>query len=199
MAEQPRKRLKREDRRDIILRHAIDVFGTLGYHNATTSELAKAAGVSEALLYQHFPSKQALLVACIEALGDEIYEGLQEILVGVDDPVATFRRLNEQLTAFVSSNRETSRFGLVILAELEDGEIHAATRRIVERTVELLARALRRGQQRHALREDVDPEVVSWFLIGLYQLFALLQRLDLLDRVHPDALQDLIRPFLAEQ
>lgn len=82
-----RRRMRREDRRDELLRHAIEVFGRLGFRNATTSELARTAGVSEALLYQHFPSKQSLLVACIERIGDEFYEALQSLLAaGGDDP-----------------------------------------------------------------------------------------------------------------
>ncbi len=60
------RRLTAEKRRAAILDAAEGVFGSSGYHQATTREIATAAGVSEALLYQHFDSKRGLFEAVIE-------------------------------------------------------------------------------------------------------------------------------------
>ncbi len=49
-----------ESRREAILRAVVPIFSQHGFRGATTRMLAKAAGVSEALLYRHFPSKEAL-------------------------------------------------------------------------------------------------------------------------------------------
>ena len=43
------------------------VFAEKGFDGTTTRELAKAAGVSEALLYKHFPSKESLYAAMRDA------------------------------------------------------------------------------------------------------------------------------------
>ena len=48
------------DRRRAILTAATPVFARLGRAGATTKDIAKAARVSEALLYSHFSSKEAL-------------------------------------------------------------------------------------------------------------------------------------------
>ena len=55
-----KQRLSFEDRRSQILGAAVPMFASQGFKGLTTKELAKRAGVSEALLYQHFPSKEAL-------------------------------------------------------------------------------------------------------------------------------------------
>jgi AcrR family transcriptional regulator len=55
-----RTRLSAEERRAAILAAARRVFGSAGYHEATTRDIAAAAGISEALLYQHFPGKRQL-------------------------------------------------------------------------------------------------------------------------------------------
>ena len=60
------RRLPAEQRREVILDAAEKVFGGMGYHEATTREIASAAGVSEALLYQHFPGKRQLFEAVIK-------------------------------------------------------------------------------------------------------------------------------------
>jgi AcrR family transcriptional regulator len=59
------KRISATQRREAILDAAKPVFGASGYHAATTREIASAAGVSEALLYQHFPGKRQLFEAVI--------------------------------------------------------------------------------------------------------------------------------------
>jgi AcrR family transcriptional regulator len=51
------------ERHEVILKAVRKVFVEKGFHAATTRELARAAGVSEALLYKHFPSKKALYSA----------------------------------------------------------------------------------------------------------------------------------------
>jgi len=51
-----------EDRRTAILSAARRVFVEKGFYRTTTRELADAAGVSEALLFKHFPQQRSLLL-----------------------------------------------------------------------------------------------------------------------------------------
>ena len=60
-------RLASEDRRRAIVEAVRELFAQNGFHGTTTRELAKTAGVSEALIYKHFPSKQSLYTAMLEA------------------------------------------------------------------------------------------------------------------------------------
>ena len=63
-----------EQRRVAIVKAVLPVFARQGFANTTTRELAEAAGVSEALLYKHFPSK------------DSIYEEIQKLGCKDRDP-----------------------------------------------------------------------------------------------------------------
>src|SRR5882724_840780 len=60
-------RLSGGERRQAIADAVRGVFADKGFHGTTTRDLAKAAGVSEALLYKHFPSKELLYDAMLEA------------------------------------------------------------------------------------------------------------------------------------
>lgn len=53
-------RLDSDERRKAIVNAAVPLFARKGFAGATTRELAEAAGISEALLFKHFPSKQLL-------------------------------------------------------------------------------------------------------------------------------------------
>ncbi len=65
-----------------VLRIACDVFRGHG-HTVSTREIAQAAGISEAILYQRFGSKDALFFAAMHARGPDV-----EQLLGAEDPDA---------------------------------------------------------------------------------------------------------------
>src|SRR5438552_16820240 len=56
-------KLSCDERRAAIVKAVRRVFAEKGFHGTTTRELADAAGVSEALLFKHFPNKEALYSA----------------------------------------------------------------------------------------------------------------------------------------
>ncbi|MFN4157583.1 MAG: TetR/AcrR family transcriptional regulator [Gemmobacter sp.] len=67
------------ERREEILRLATEAFVTDGYAGTSMADLARAVGVQKASLYHHFPSKQALFVACVT----EGYEGTVQRLEAI--------------------------------------------------------------------------------------------------------------------
>jgi AcrR family transcriptional regulator len=83
-------RLDVDERRRRLLEKGAELFARHSYDELSMAGLARAAGVSKALLYHYFPSKQAYFSAVLE-------EGAAELtsVVDVDSPPA------EQLDAFL--------------------------------------------------------------------------------------------------
>ena len=91
-----RRRLPAEERRERILRAAMEVFAERGYQEASVAEIAAAAGITPAVIYDHFPSKAELQITLLEQQTDELlafvgsavasdFEGTAERMkVGVD-------------------------------------------------------------------------------------------------------------------
>ena len=61
-------RLSAEDRRQQIMQVATGLFARQGFEGTTTRQIAEEAGVNEALLFRHFPSKENLYCTLIEEL-----------------------------------------------------------------------------------------------------------------------------------
>jgi len=62
-------KLASADRRTQILAAAVEVFAEQGFHGTRTRERARRAEVSEALVFRHFPTKEALIRAVIDVVG----------------------------------------------------------------------------------------------------------------------------------
>src|SRR5580658_7316917 len=82
------QKLSCEERRSAILRAVRRVFAEKGFDGTTTRELADAAGVSEALLFKHFPNKEALFSAMKLSLNQQDLGRLERI-TGLDASVST--------------------------------------------------------------------------------------------------------------
>lgn len=66
LAHHPVSRMKSEDRRELILQAATDVFGQFGYYGATTDQVAKAAGVSQPYVVRMFGTKERLFLEVMD-------------------------------------------------------------------------------------------------------------------------------------
>jgi AcrR family transcriptional regulator len=64
---QTKRRMRAPERRQQLLEVARKVFGRRGYHTVTMDSVAKEAGVTKPILYDHFPSKRELYLALLEA------------------------------------------------------------------------------------------------------------------------------------
>src|SRR3984957_1665912 len=67
-----RQRLPAARRRSQLLQVALDRFATNGFHGTSMEEIADAAGVTKAVLYQHFGSKRTLYLELLETVGQEL-------------------------------------------------------------------------------------------------------------------------------
>jgi TetR/AcrR family transcriptional regulator len=68
----PRKRLRAEERRNQLLGIAKKLFSECGFENTTTKAIAAAAGVTEAIIFRHFASKEELYASILDRKADEI-------------------------------------------------------------------------------------------------------------------------------
>lgn len=70
---------RNEQRASQILQAALQCFLSKGFHQTSMRDIAQAAGVSLGNLYNHFPGKEALILATAEAEQDELQPLLQRL------------------------------------------------------------------------------------------------------------------------
>jgi TetR/AcrR family transcriptional regulator len=107
-----------ERRRTTIVEEAIRGFGREGYQGASLEQIAQAVGVRKQTLLYYFPTKDALLEACLAAAGERAAEEIAAALEGAERPwdraeavIHAVYRLAEQWPEFPMFIREAGRLG----------------------------------------------------------------------------------------
>lgn len=167
-------RMNAGDRRRQLLDAALELFSRKGFGGVTTKEIAAAAGVTEAIIFRHFPSKQALYTAVldfkIETCGHQ--EWLAEIQAAMDrkDDAGVLRTLAAKI---LESYRADARFERILLfAALEGHELGLAHhRRFAVPVFELMRDYIARRQREGALG-DYDAGAVIAAMGGMAQNYA---------------------------
>jgi AcrR family transcriptional regulator len=118
-----------EERREAIIKAVRRVFAEKGFHGTTTRELAEAAGVSEALLFKHFPTKEALYSAMHLPCKDEQVSAEIKRLMGLEPSTSTLVLLVHFLVTKLVLGRGHCGAGedsvncrLILRSLMEDGE-----------------------------------------------------------------------------
>jgi AcrR family transcriptional regulator len=75
-------------RRDFILEEAARQFATKGYRNTRVADICAALGIAPRALYSHFPTKQALFVACYHVYADWLAQDVEPHVEEEIDPAA---------------------------------------------------------------------------------------------------------------
>ena len=156
-------------RRALLLSSARELFGLHGYDATSTHAIAKHAGVSQSLVYRHFPSKSELFV---EAVFDPFVDMLDSFLQRWDltDAAGSIDAITRSVTAALCSNvREERELLLAVLAArvLRAGpdEAGRSVRAVLSRVFGRIEEEHIRAAQAHKLR--TDPPLTARFFFGL--------------------------------
>ena len=77
--------MKQEDTRQKILDKALELFAAKGYDSVSVGEIAQAVGIKAPSLYNHFPGKQAIFDAIVEATATQYEADTDRIDIHVQD------------------------------------------------------------------------------------------------------------------
>jgi AcrR family transcriptional regulator len=169
-----RRRLTAEERRAGILDAALAVFSARGYHSASIDDIAREAGISKALIYEHFDSKQGLYGDLLERNANELFERLASSIAGVEVEAGA-ARLATGLDAFFSFVEERRDAWRILFRDVSDPETSAALERIVEQVTSVVAALI--AQDPGARSQDKDESersirALARMLVGAVQSVA---------------------------
>ena len=175
MSTAPRKRLSGEQRRAAILGSALAVFSGRGYHAASIDDIAGEAGVSKALIYEHFDCKQALYAELLDHHAGMLFERLAAAIAEVGP--GSVDRLAAGLDAFYAFVEDHRIAWRLLFRETTDAEAVALLDRVVAQVTALVAAliaedpASQTGEEDEAARQQ-GIQMLAQMLVGSVQALA---------------------------
>src|SRR5262245_5650432 len=160
-------RMAGEERRSQILAVAVSLFSNRGFRGTTTKEIAQAAGVSEAMVFRHFATKEELYAAILDykvCSGEKFDPNkLAEDAIRSKDDRAVFESLALEALNHYEQDPEFQR--LLLHSALEKHQLaQIFFNEFVRPVYEFLGSYIRERQREGAFVEVVPKIVVRCFL-----------------------------------
>ena len=150
-----------------LIEAAEQVFGALGYHDASIVKLTEAAGVGQGTFYLYFASKKDVFDELIRDMNRRVRHAMKE----ASSKGTT--RLEAELLGFGGYFSFTAEhpalYRIIRQAEFVSPEM---LRYHYERLSEGYVEALREAQERGDVGE-IDPETTAWALMGMGELLGM--------------------------
>jgi TetR/AcrR family transcriptional regulator len=161
-------RLPAEERRASVLSAACGLFANRSYRGTTTADIAREAGVTEPVLYRHFPSKRALYLACMDWSWEQVKALWAERLAAEPDPGLWLSAMGRAFREAEAEHPLVSPMWVQALAESsEDPEIAAYMREHMREVHDYVADVIRRAQKAAGIASERDPDAEAWIFIAL--------------------------------
>ena len=162
----PHSRAERPDKRDAILRAAIDTFAARGFFTAQVADVARAASVAAGTVYLYFRGKDDLLVSIFErTMKEAIAEG-RDTVAGLADPADRLREIAKLHLGRLGRDRSLA---IVFQIELRQStkfmERFSATQ--LREYLGIIRDVIADGQAAGAFRTDINPTLGAKLFFGM--------------------------------
>ena len=144
------------------------LFAERGFDEVPVAEIARAAEVSEATVFNYFPTKEDLVFSRMEAFEQELLSALRDRPEG-ESIVQAFGRFTLKPRGFLGSDDPAATEGMRTAARVLTGSpaLQVRQRDIFERFTGTLASFI--AEEQGMADDDVEPWVVANALIGLHR------------------------------
>lgn len=160
-------RLPAAQRKEQLLDTAVKLFSERGFAGATTADLARAAGVTEPIIYRHFASKKELFIAVIERTSELTMETWDRQLRTAKDPAQRLRRLIGANPMVSDRGRGIYRVIVQAMMEIEDPDILAAIQSHVKKIHVFMTAEVGLAQRENVVSKRFSAEITAWTLLHL--------------------------------
>ncbi len=168
-------RLPAGKRREQLIQVAVDLFSRKGFNGTTTREIAAAAGVTEAIIFRHFETKEHLYTAIIDQKvnSPDTAEWIAELRAAMDgdDDEAVIRQL---INAVIYTHKTDPKFErLMLYAALEGNEIALLYMRQITACIVETYRSYFLRRQKQGRLSPIGPDAALMAIVGMAQHYAL--------------------------
>jgi AcrR family transcriptional regulator len=161
-----RANARREYRRAVILRAAVETFSLRGYHQTRVADILKAAGIARGTFYLYFESKNAIFLELLDTLLDEFLGRIEGVETGPGAP-PVFDQLLDRVTVIIETAASNAALARIVFREAVglDADVDQKLSDFDDRLHEYVQEALNNGIAMGLLRE-MDTDINATCILG---------------------------------
>ena len=158
-------RAKNNDKYQRILDAAIMVFAEQGFHQATISQIARAAGVADGTIYLYFKNKDDIMANFFDNKTRQVFAHFREV---VDQAVGAEEKLRSLIQHHLEEFQRDRFMAVVYQAETRrmSRMCEPQIREMSKLYHDLVSEIIEQGQQEGMIRKDLYVGLVKRFIIG---------------------------------
>jgi AcrR family transcriptional regulator len=137
LVKQPGRRLARAARVEQLLNVAEVLFAEHGFDGTSIEQIARAAGITRPVVYDHFGSKDGIYLACVRRARDQLQGAMAEGIVGVDDLESRLEAGLDACFAFIEA--DPARWAVMFRGVAVTGDTADEATRLRFATVSIIA------------------------------------------------------------
>ena len=155
----------KNDKYHRILEAAVAVFAGSGFHEATVSQIARAAGVADGTIYLYFKNKDDILVQFFNYKTRQVFARFRE---EVDQAQSAVEKLRNLIRRHLDEFQKDRHMAILYQAEthrtnrLAEEQIHEMHKMYLD----LIAEIVEQGQVEGSVRRDLYVGLVKRYIIG---------------------------------
>src|SRR5947209_2382340 len=182
-----RERQKRETRQT-IRQAALQLFAERGFDAVTVTEVARVANVSQATVFNYFPTKEDLFYERMEDFEEELLAAVRTRRAG-ETVLTAFRDFVLNVSGVLAENESTEKLATFARIVLDSPALLQREQQIFARYTQALAGLI--AEEQGAGTNDIQPWVVANALIGVHRgLLNLVRQRALAGRTNPHIARD---------
>ena len=164
---EPRKRLTAEERRKQIIKCAVKVFAMSNYRKTRVADIADEAGISEAMIYRHFPSKKSLFIEILQDMSGRMISRLQEEGNREENALEGIRNMAKTFYNLIVNHPYEVKVQFQAISEIDDREIADRLHRDHEDYMDFIRSVIERGIQQGTIKKDLDVDTLVLLMDGV--------------------------------
>ena len=135
------------------------------FNAITTAEIAKTAGVAEALIYKYFGDKRGLLHQVLKEYLEEYFSRFEQDLKGIK---GSLNKLRKQIWGHINVYATNRVFARILLLEVRSypDYYRSETYELVKKYSNLLLDIIEEGVGEGEIRGDVPPKFLRQVILG---------------------------------
>lgn len=191
-----RNRLPAEERKKQILKCAVKVFAKSNYRSAKMADIAEEAGISEAMVYKHFPSKKIIFLKILQHMSGRIIKFWEEEVEKQRDPLTALRNMGLAYYKRMKRHPDELKVQFQAISEVDDKDIAKQLRRDHMGYIGYIDSVLKKGVQQGAIKRDVDTGLIAFIFNGGGIVLNMMKLLSLNKTLIEDNLETLLDRYI---